>query len=250
MAVVTLTSDFGENEHYVAILKASLLQKNPQVHIQDISNNIEAFNHIKAAHILKNAFSFFPEGSVHLLLVNIFTAQDSRLLYVHHQNHVFVFPDNGVLPLLFEQIPQIFVYRKSEPLDLLDMIKTVAELTAKLMNGEQAGSETTNYVSKIELKPLVYPGMIKGLVLYHDRFGNAITNIDRKLFEETVGDKKFEIVFNRHRVLKISKNYNEVSEGQQVAIFNSSGMLEIACNLGNAMELYGLDMGKQIMISF
>ena len=106
MPIVTFTSDFGLNDYYVALIKGAMLCENPNLNIVDITHNINNYDIVQAAFILKNSYESFPKGTIHILSVNSFHDRKRKFLAIRHNEHYFVGPDNGIFSLLFDEIPK------------------------------------------------------------------------------------------------------------------------------------------------
>ena len=106
MLLVTITSDLGSSDPYLAVIKGSILLSASQASIVDISHDIPPFNLVSASYVFKNAWSAFPPNTVHLLCVHLASEPNTRLLYFHHLNHHFFMPDNGLIRLIFDEVPE------------------------------------------------------------------------------------------------------------------------------------------------
>ncbi len=256
MPFITLTSDLGERDHYVAAVKGALYSACADIRIVDISHQISHFDIAHAAFVLKNAYHHFPEGSIHLLSVESTDKPDARILLVKKKGHFFVGYDNGIFSLLFDDGPdEIFhIPGKEGRASTFPFREIMVDVACKLVNGTKAealGVAVSEYVERQKLQPVLNGNSLRGAILYFDHYGNAMTNISRTLFEEIIGEKRFSIAFkNNETVRSISLSYNEVPEGEKLCIFNSEGYLEIAINKGQAKQLFGLKIGDLIQIEF
>lgn len=256
MPFITLTSDLGERDHYVAAVKGALYSACPEIRIVDISHQINHFDISHAAFVLKNAYHHFPDGSIHLVSVESTDKPNARLLLVKKNRHHFVAYDNGIVSLLFDDGPdEIFHIPQLEgQTGTFPFREIMVDIACKLVNGstaEELGIPISEYEERQKLQPVLNGNSLRGVILYFDHYGNAMTNISRSLFEETIGDKRFSISFkNNETVRNISLTYNEVPEGEKLCIFNSDGYLEIAINKGQARQLFGLKIGDFIQIEF
>jgi len=258
MAIITLTTDLGTRDNYVASLKASILTQNEDVNIIDISHNIECFNINQATHVLKTCFKNFPKNTVHIITVDDeLNTKNEHLLAFYNQQY-FLCADNGFFNLFFDvfrpdKLFQIIVDQKSDILTFAS--KEILSIAAcHLSRGgtpEIIGKEINNYnFDSTSIKPVIDKNSIRCTVIYIDNYGNVITNIQKQLFQTTVGDKKFKIFHasDTDSINKISQVYNDVSIAEKLAIFDMNNYLQIAINKGNASSLLGLKVFDIIRI--
>ena len=253
MYIITLTTDFGLQDYYVPVLKGTMLQRHQALNFIDISHNIKNHDIVQAAFTLKNAWHQFPEGTIHLVSVNNFGGERNRFLVLHHQNHFFIGPDNGIFTLLFYTPPQYiyeipfqglnFQHVKEAFADAIDVIVSEKPLA-------EMWSPVTDMVQRITLQPVIAPSQIRGSVIHIDNYDNVIINVTRVLFEKVGRGRNFQLYFKRHDpILKLSEHYNDVSIGDTLCLFNSD-YLEISINMGKAAEMLGLKLEDSIQIEF
>lgn len=272
MRIITLTTDMGTRDYYVAAVKATILGLYPQAHIIDVSHQVQPFDIAQAAFVLRNVYSTFPRNSIHILGVNSEKTNPLlqpgsplvRHVVVRHNDHYFVGADNGIFSLLFDQLPS---EAWEIDFDLTDEehtfpVKTVFARAASMI---AAGQEPDSFGHPIKglnhrtvVNPTISPGLIKGTVMYIDAYGNVITNITRRIFEQQTSGKSFRVLLRggSHEIDSIRKSYSEVPDGEIVALFDSSGHLEIAINKGvegnggGASGLLGLHLGDTIRVEY
>lgn len=247
MPLITLTSDFGDQDFLAGAVKGQLLQANKDFAIVDITHSLSPFNYPQSAYVSRNAIKNFAEGTYHLVLVNIFDEKPEHLLLAEHNGHYIGCADNGLLTMILEEMPQKVValpLEKSKQKNTLYCINTFANAFNRLNNGEPIESLGDINVSmhvKNPLRPLLGSNWIEGQIIFIDNFENVIVNINKEEFEEQRKGRSFTIVFKRDEVIdKISETYADVPEGEKLALFNSAGYLEVAINKGNAAGLFGL----------
>ncbi|MBS1496730.1 MAG: SAM-dependent chlorinase/fluorinase [Bacteroidetes bacterium] len=247
MPVITLTSDIGMQDFMPGAIKGQLLQANSQFNIVDITHLLSPFNYPQAAYVCRNAIKNFPEGSFHLILVNIFDERPEHLLLAKHNGHYIACADNGLITMILEEVPQKVValpLEKSQQKNTLFCTSVFAEAFNKIQAGkklEEIGDASVSIRVKNPLRPLLGNNWIEGQIIFIDNFENVIVNISKEEFEEQRKGRSFHIVFKRdEKIDKISETYADVSEGEKLALFNSAGYLEIAINKGNAAGLFGL----------
>ncbi len=255
MQFVTLTTDFGTTDYFVGSLKGALLRRCPDLKLVDISHAIEPYNIGQAALVTAMVFPEFPEGTLHLLGVNCVYSPEFRFVAARHSGHFFLAPDNGLLTLLFAQLPENDVVA----LDSTDRghfsVKNIfAEATAKLVAGEpfeSLGEPAGPLLERISLQPVVMPERIRGTVIHVDNFENAVVNVRRELFEKTRAGREFSLFFKRHDpISSLAENYCDVPVGEPLCLFNAAGFLEISINMGKAASLLGLRSDDVVEVVF
>ncbi len=258
MAFITLISDYGHNSPYVAALKGSIFIELPDVQIIDISHAIAPYDILQAAYILKNSVSNFPEKTVHIISVDTSNVKHKQFLIIQHKKQFYIGADNGIFSLLFDDEPENVYAINGDlinPNDLFPDKNLFVKLASRIINGEDLKSFASQ--SKIKnikqnIAPVVEENLIRGNIIFIDGYGNAITNITQNLFEKkNIEKKRFAIFYRRKdKISYISKNYSDVKNGTELALFNEGGLLEIAMNTGKAGQLLGLNEGGQIIIEF
>ena len=247
MPLLTLTSDIGNRDYLVAAIKAQLFQINESFQIVDISHQVSPFNYPQAAYVCRSAVQYFPAYSYHIILVNLFETKPKQLLLAFHKNQYYLCADNGLLPMILEEKPELVIgilLKNDDEKNTVRLAAKMGETINKLVNGAPIltiGTPDVNYMEKKPLQPLPGENWIEGQIIFIDNYENVIVNITREYFEEQRRGRKFRIVFKRdEQIDKISETYADVHEGEKLALFNSAGYLEIAINKGNAAGLFGL----------
>ena len=274
MSIITLTTDFGCKDHFVGALKGKILSENPEVHIIDISHDIDLFNISEASYVINASYSSFPKGTVHLIGVDNERNQETQHIAMQWNDHYFICADNGILSILTQKInPQKIVEinihdRLPSHSTAMDVFIMVANHLSKGGSLSVVGKEIKAIKILSELQPAVANdlGSIKGYVVYIDHFGNCVTNISSKLFSDIGKNRPFEIKFGTKSIKKIHKSYSDFNirenytlkdyEGEKLALFNEAGFLEIAIyksnpkTTGTARSLLGLKYRDVININF
>jgi len=258
MPVITLTSDWGFHDHYVAALKGRILGIDNSLSVVDLNHSIQPFNIAQAAFIIRNSYALFPEGSVHLICVNSESPKGKNCLALKAEGHFFILGDNGLPGLIFDedQPLQAFAIEKFGPclstFPELELFVPAACHLARSGKIEELGKKIANPDRQVPLRPTIDESVITGSVIYIDSYQNAITNISQNLMERIGKTRKFEIFIksNHYRVNRINLKYSETPIGDLLVIFNSAGLLEVAINNGNASDLLGLSIGSAIRIKF
>lgn len=274
MPIVTLTTDWRQNDFYVGAVKGTIIKHAPHASVIDLNHQIPPFNISMAAFVVKNAYSFFPEGSIHVIDVNSEPAESGEFIAFKSHGHFFICANNGIIGLLLQDEPELIIKIQLFNPDVENNDNSLAESSnstpalttfiglsvfapaaAYLANGgkiEQLGPVATGILKQIPLQPAFDESVISGSVIYIDSYQNAVTNISRELFERIRKGRKFEILVqsNYYKIIKINRYYNETSPGELLALFNSLDLLEIAIFQGNVAELLNLSINSTIRIKF
>lgn len=257
--MITLTSDFGLKDPYVAEMKGVILTINPSVAIIDITHDVEKFNVRAAAFMLASAAPFFPDGTVHLAVVDPEVGTQRRAIMMQTRKGFFVGPDNGVLALAVQNQGIEHVYQLANPQFMLPQVSSTfhgrdifAPAAAHLSKGvspKEFGPEIQDPVlpqfSKVEKKD----SSVFGEVLHIDSFGNVITNIAKKEMSEN-RIKKVNVE-SPHGSVKVpfGRIYAQVKPQEPIALIGSHGFIEIGLNQGNAAEKFHVKAGDRIKIT-
>lgn len=259
MAVITLTTDWHNDDYYPGAVKGAILSIDPNARIVDITHKISSFNISQAIFVLKNSFYFYPEGSIHILGVNSEKNNENSHIAVQFKNHFFIGNNNGAFGLLLEdeepqEIVRIDKFNSPE-YNTFPCLNVFAPAAAYLSRGgklNDLGESLNNINRLVPISPTISDTVISGTVIYIDSFQNIITNITQELFERIGKKRKFEILVQsyHYRITKINQSYNESAAGELLALFNSAGLLEIAINRGKVAELLNLSLNSSIRIKF
>ena len=254
MALITFTSDFGYNDHYVAAVKARMLSQEPQATIVDVSHAIEPYNIAHAEYVLGAVYGEFPAGTVHLVAVDTHGSKQGKFHAARYKGHYFLLADNGLLSLLTEGQPEAVVELKTDrplmPFPAKDLLAQAAVYLAKGGDMEVLGEQTRNFRQLLNRQLRLNDHSITGHVIHVDRYGNLITNITADSVETIAHGRTFTIHFGRETVGRIFPNYNQVDDGDCCCIFNSRGQLCIGINKGHAADLLGLGFDSQVDVRF
>ena len=262
MSIVTLTTDLGYRDPYLAIVKAKLISANLNTTIIDLSCDIKDNTIADAAFILKNALPYFPKNTIHLVAVKFIvdssgnnksqTIENTRYLVSYYKNQYIICPDNGLFTLIdkefSEPVYQIFYEDNSKHhFFLKDIFVDVANHLLQNNDLQSISSLTNDYYKATQYECYVNGNFLRGKSIYIDDFGNIITNVTKQQFVNIVGKKKFIIALPGKRIDEISNTYDEVKIGDPLALFNSFGYLEIAVNGKSAYNmLCPRDIGNRL----
>jgi len=258
MPIITLTTDLGIKDHYVGVLKGTILKSCEDVTIVDITHQIPTYDILKAAFTIKNCFSEFPKGTIHIIGVNPEINSTTLFLAVEYEGQFFIAADNGVFSLIFDQQPErVFELNiGTNPDDLTFPTKDIfAKAACHLANDgtlEMIGKKTNDWLERSFFRALSVGNIIKGMAIQIDHYGNIITNIEEPFFKAFAQGRNFAIEFHKgdYDITSISKFYSDVPEGEKLALFSSSGLLEIAMNKGNASKLLGIRESDIVRVEF
>ncbi|HTA52640.1 MAG TPA: SAM-dependent chlorinase/fluorinase [Candidatus Acidoferrum sp.] len=242
--VITLLTDFGTADQYAGAMKGILLGICPDAQLVDISHEITPYAIAEAAFTLAQAWTCFPEGTVHLIVVDPGVGSARRPILAEAGGHYFVAPDNGVLTMLYDAVPahqvreitasRYFRQPVSRTFHGRDIFAPVAAHLANGMGAAEFGDPIVNYLR------LGFAGPARtgektwtGTILKADRFGNLITNFDSKTWDR-LAVEAFEMRFGGRVVSRMASNYAEMKAEELFIIAGSAGYLEISMNRGNA----------------
>jgi hypothetical protein len=260
-AIVTLTTDYGNNDHLVGTLKGVILKINPEITLVDITHNITPYDLLDGALSIGAAYSYFPPKTIHVVVVDPGVGTERRPLLVSAQNQYFVAPDNGVLSVIYERERDNMVVRhaNAEHYFLQPMSKTFhgrdvfAPVAAWLSKGWQTasmGDEIQDFKRFAIPKPKAVDGVTKGVVLRADAFGNLVTNFRVEDFPEGAEESgKIALQVGTHPISRLVDTFARGNAGEPVAYIGSSGYIEIAVNKANASKLLGLGRGAAVTLS-
>jgi hypothetical protein len=255
MPIVTLLTDSGESDHYVASIKAKIISINPGVGIVDITHSIASCDIAHAAFVIRSVFREFPKGTVHLVGVDSIGSRGDAFLAAQLEDHFFVTTDNGLLGLISDKSYQYTVQLNtvSPILSTFPERDILAPVAAKLASGvslTDLGKPLSGFKRMIDRQVKATKKQITGQVIRVDSSGNLITNIPKEAFEILSKDKAYTIQFGGEKFRRIHTQYNQTEQGECFILFNSLGLLEIGIYKGNASELLGLSYDSTVNILF
>ncbi len=257
--IVAFLTDFGTRDHYSGVMKGVVLALCPDVTVVDVTHELPAHDITAAAYHLAATYKYFPAGTIFVTVVDPGVGSARRGIAVEAGDWKFVSPDNGVLTLVTRETP----------------IKTAVELTerryarptiSRTFEGRDRFAPAAAWLAKgtnmtalgrpaHDLVQLDLPGMeetresITGAIVRVDRFGNAVSNIDRKAFERLGAGRGIVILANGKAVDRIVATYSEIGAGEVCALFGSTDHLELAANTGSAADRLGLSRGAVVRIT-
>ena len=259
--VITLTTDFGLDDHYIGAVKGVILNINPDVSIVDLNLQVKSYDVFEGAFTLARSYGFFPPATVHLVIVDPGVGTARRPLVVSAGNYKFVAPDNGVLSFIYESEPEpvvrhvtsehYFLRPVSQTFHGRDIFGPVAAWLSRGVEADKFGEVITDYVRFVTPKPRAEGNhTLKGVTLKVDKFGNLITNFTPadvpQLF--TTPHSPFKAVVNQKEITEVKKSYLDGAPSELFFIAGSSGYLEISTNRGSASELLHARRGTEVSI--
>lgn len=275
MAIITLTTDFGEKDHFVGATKGAIYSELPEVRIVDISHMVSPFNILEAGYIILNAYNSFPKGTIHMIGIDSEINEENKHIALKLDDHYFICANNGIMSMICaeitpEKIVEINIHDKIQTsFPVLDVFVKVACHIARGGTLEVIGKTIPEIKPIKNVMPFVNDdkNQIIGNVIYVDNYGNVITNIKRSFFETIQKGRAFEISARNYKFKKIHRRYSDIvnfdipeekrnDEGRGMVVFNSCGFLEIAvyksnsATVGSATTLMGLNLMDSVSVSF
>ena len=275
MSIITLTTDFGNKDFFVSSVKGAILSEVKNAMIIDVSNEIQPYNHSEAAYILKNAYKTFPKGTIHIVGVESELTPENKHIAMFFEGHYFIGSDNGIFSMIkddlkAEKIVEINIHEKeSSSFSVLDVFVKVAAHISRMGKLEVIGKTIKSIKQMTNINPVVNnkANQILGSVIYIDNYGNVVTNINRKFFNEVRKSRDYKIFARTVKFENIYENYSGAidfsnpkgkreEDGKKIAIFNSANHLELGIyksnpkTYGSAASLFGLDYRDPITVKF
>jgi S-adenosylmethionine hydrolase len=256
--IVTLLTDFGTNNHYVGVMKGVILGINSSALVVDLCHDVSPQDVRGAAYILGASYRYFPKGTVHCSVVDPGVGSERHGLIVKTDRYFFVGPDNGLFTMVYDQEKGVEVYKIIESTHIPPEISSTfhgrdvfAPVAAHLSRGvpcSELGELISEPVRIKTLRPDLKGSILKGTVIYMDRFGNLITNITRTDFDQFTEQGGFEIVTDDVVLNSVARTYSDAPPGAMIALFGSTGHLELSAVMGSAAEKLKLRVGDTIAV--
>lgn len=260
--LITLLSDFGLKDPYVAEMKAVILTICRQARIVDISHSIEKFNMRMGAFVLASATHYFPEGTIHVAVVDPGVGTRRRAILVETKHAFYIGPDNGLLMLAAHREEIRHAYSITNQKLMLPRVSSTfhgrdvfAPAAAHLANGippTHFGSEIQNYAVPHFVEPLLQADRIMGEILHIDDFGNIITNIKSAELEKAGFRIKQPLsirLSNKSFHANLCEAYGDVAPKAALALIGSHDFFEISVNQGSAAKMFDVKAGDNVVVS-
>jgi S-adenosylmethionine hydrolase len=257
--VITLTTDFGQADSYVGAMKGVILGICPEAALVDISHQIRPQAIQQAAYVLASATPYFPDGAVHLVVVDPGVGSERHPIAVQTSRAIYVAPDNGVLNIALEQDPGRLAVRLTESRYRLPDVSATfhgRDIFAPAAAHLACGTPLHELGEELRLADLITLPNLKprpegsttwlGQVLHTDHFGNLITNF--QCTSDQAFDDQLSILLAGERIVGLKRTFADVEQEHLVAYVGSSGRLEIAVREGNAAALLGVDVGEPVRV--
>ncbi len=256
--IVTLTTDFGLRDPFVAAMKAVILSIEKRARLVDLSHELPPHRVLPAALFLREACLRFPAGTIHLAVVDPGVGGSRRPLVARAGGQFYVGPDNGIFGLVFRRAPFEGAWQIENPRYRLpeisrtfhgrDLFAPAAAYLARGVPPKAFGPRILDPATLELPRPRVLPDRIAGEVIGIDRFGNCATNVEEDCARQWAGGAPFTVRAASRKIPALSESYDSVPAGRLLALFNSSGLLEIACNQASAQEALGLKEGDPVVL--
>jgi S-adenosyl-L-methionine hydrolase (adenosine-forming) len=255
--IVTLLTDFGSDDYYVAAMKGVILSRCSQARLVDISHGIGPQNVLSAAYVSLGAYPQFPIGTIHLAVVDPGVGSSRRGLILRTDRYLFVGPDNGLFSLVAPELAEAFEIKPSAYLPATvsntfhgrDIFAPVAAALASGVKPEELGS-TIRDPKRFTALALVTGATIKSQIIHLDRFGNAVTGIERRHLSSELLPSSFSMRAGAADIRRQKRFYAEepVVPGEPFLIWGSLNFLEISVTNGSAVELLNLSCGQEVTL--
>ena len=275
MPIITLTTDFGEKDHFAGAVKGAIYSELENVRIVDISHSVSPFHIAEAAYIIQNAYRNFPKGTIHIIGIDSELNPENKHIALLLDGHYFVCANNGIISMLTseirpEKVVEINIHDRIESnFPVLDVFVKVACHIARGGTLEVIGKSITEIKQLTGIQPVMNPEgtQIVGNVIYIDNYGNVICNISKELFQKVGKGRDFKITARTANFSKVHTHYSEAinfeltsdkreEDGKKLALWNASGYLELAIyksnpsTVGSASTLFGLAYRDSITVNF
>ncbi len=256
--VITLTTDFGTSDHLVGSMKGVILSINGAARIVDINHNVSPFDLLDGALSIACAYRYFPPRTIHVVVVDPGVGTERRPLLVSGEKQYFIAPDNGVLSMIFEReachvrhitAEHYFLNPLNPTFHGRDLFAPTAAWLSKNWQTEAFGEEITDYVRFALPKPKVNGKTVKGVVLRVDAFGNLMTNLTADdVSPSAIESGSIHLAVNSKEIRKLLRTFALGTPGEPIAVFGSSGFVEIAVNRGHASRTLGAGRGAEVTL--
>ena len=259
MAIVTLITDWGTDGSYVGAMKGNILSQIDSVTIVDIAHNVKPFDKIHAAYVLRNCYSMYPKGTIHIVSVGGIQ-ENSTLEFITFEKdgYYFIGKNDGIWGLVFDELPKAFYssnFENNAVQNGFPELRIYPKIVEQILK-DQTVTGIGNLLKKVFVRnrqlPTVNQNVIIGEIVLFDNYGNAVSNISIDDFVRVHSNRNFKIHIAslRNVINGINTSYNQTEGGEILAIWSYSGFLEIAIANGSAKELLNLSVSNSIRITF
>jgi S-adenosyl-L-methionine hydrolase (adenosine-forming) len=259
--IITLTTDFGLEDHLVGTMKGVILKINPEARIVDITHGVAAYDLLDAAITIGQAYRYYPARTIHVVVVDPGVGTLRRPLLVSAAEQYFIAPDNGVLSLVYEREPavvvrhvtagQYFLAPTSQTFHGRDIFSPVAAWLSRTWQQENFGPEVSDYARLSLPQPRTEKNAVKGVILRADRFGNLLTNLTPENVPLLRGrETRFRLRAGAAEITRLAETFAEGPGDEPALVLGSSGFYEIFIHRGDAARKLALGPGSEITLEF
>ncbi len=251
MALITLTTEWREDDFFHGILRGKLSSSCPHAIVVNNAGGIPPLNIMHGAFVIRNTYNHYPAGTIHLVFVSSEGSGRQPHLVVKAFGHWFVGADNGIFNLILNSEPDLIISLKNP--DNTDEITLFVRAAAALAAGqppETLGDRVSSLSERVPLRATIDRNVIIGSVIFIDSYGNAITNITREIFSRVFDGRDFRVLIksNKYYTEKISRLYSDEPVGEIVTLFNSLDLLEVSINGADLCQLFSVDTGDAVRV--
>ncbi len=255
MSIITLTTDWISDDHYIGMVKGRIMSESPGVSIVDISHRVPLYSYKYAAFVLRQCFKTFPKGTVHIMGVASERTAGIRHVAIAAKGQFIIGADLGMFHYIVEDEPEEVVELLEVDCKGFPEYHVFAHAASMLANGKklsELGKKTDQFLRATPQLPTIEQSYISGSVAYIDSYGNAITNISTNDFEKVGKGRNFKITLssNRHLIETLNTSYIQSKPGELLALFNTANLLEIAIYNGSASHLLNLKIDSSVNVRF
>ena len=256
--IITLLTDFGTRDPYVAAMKGVILSLRPDAVLVDLTHEVPPQDIVAGAFLLAEATPYFPPGTIHLAVVDPGVGTQRRALAAHAREQFWVGPDNGLFHLVFRENDSVDIVSLENPEYFRGAVSPTfhgrdvfAPVAAHLSGGTplNAFGPPLPDPAVLSWPQLVFtPEAVRGEIVYVDGFGNLVSNIRGSDLQAWMGEKPHVIILSSLTLPGLSRTYGDVAPKQFLALVGSHGYLEIACAQGNAARRLGVEKGRTLAV--
>lgn len=260
MPWITLTTDFGDSDHFVGAMKGVIASIFPEARVVDITHRVTPFDVLDGALTVANGYRYWPAGTIHVVVVDPGVGTARRPLLVSAGGQYFIAPDNGVLSLVFDRETDVrawcitnekyFVQPVSRTFHGRDIFAPSAAWLARDGQPESFGPQVVDY-GRFDLpKPEISESGIQGVILRADHFGNLLMNLRPGDAPQLTARARFRLKVGNAEITRLVETFGEAAEGEPCLLVGSTGYFEIAANRDSAAKLIGAGAGSSFLIEF
>lgn len=255
--LIAFLSDFGTRDHYAGVMKGVVLSINPDATLVDLSHDLPVHDIAFAAHELAATYKYYPPGTIFVVVIDPGVGSQRRGIVAEVGDWRFVAPDNGVLTAVFQETPPKKVVELTErryarptvsrTFEGRDRFAPAAAWLSKGVHVTALGRPLNDWVTLDLPKPRSEDAVLHGVVIRIDRFGNVVTNLDRKSCEKlTEGIGVLRLTVGGQSIARIVSTYSDIAPGEIGALFGSTDQLECASHEASAAERLGVKIGDAV----